>query len=100
MKRIILAVVVLVSMSLPAFAQMPEFEPEVKRVAIFKNGYAFTYREGEATTIDGWTYTTRTPIGVLGTVWGYTTLPNSKVIQLLASQSDKSGTERVSNVVE
>jgi hypothetical protein len=100
MKRIILAAVVLVSMSLPAFAQMPEFEPEVKRVAIFKNGYAFTYREGEATTIDGWTYTTRTPIGVLGTVWGYTTLPNSKVVQLLASQSDKSGTERVSNVVE
>lgn len=100
MKRIILAVVVLVSMSLPAFAQMPEFEPEVKRVAIFKNGYAFTYREGDATTIDGWTYTTRTPIGVLGTVWGYTTLPNSKVVQLLASQSDKSGTERVSNVVE
>ena len=26
------------------------FAPEIKRVAVFKNGYAFTYREGEATT--------------------------------------------------
>jgi hypothetical protein len=76
------------------------FTPEVKRVAVFKNGYAFTYREGEAQVSNGWVYTTNAPIGVLGTVWGYSTLPNVKVTQLLASQSEKRETERVSDIAE
>lgn len=91
--------IILLSNSL-AFAQMPEFNPEVKRVAVFKNGYSFTYREGESITTDGWAYTTRTPIGVLGTIWGYTTLPNTKVVQLLASESEKKETERVKDIAE
>src|SRR5262249_43827835 len=82
-----------------AFPQT-SFNPEVKRVAVFKNGYAFTYREGEAQISNGWAYTTNAPTGVLGTVWGYSTLPNVKVTQLLASQSDKSETKRVSTTVE
>lgn len=76
------------------------FSPEIKRVAVFKNGYAFTYREGEASTNGNWAYTTKTPIGVLGTVWGYSTTPNVKVNQLLASEVTNSSTERVVNLAE
>ena len=100
MNRFLLALVVFLSVISPTLAQMPEFNPEVKRIAVFKNGYAFTYREGETTTSNGWAYTTRTPIGVLGTIWGYTTLPNTKVIQLLASESEKLATERVTDIIE
>lgn len=100
MKRFLLVFVALFSIIFPTFAQTPEFNPEVKRVAVFKNGYAFTYREGESNVSNGWAYTTRTPIGVLGTVWGYSTFPNSKVVQLLASESDKRETERVTNIPE
>ncbi len=101
MKRFLLLFVALLSTNFYSFAQMPEFNPEVKRVAVFKNGYAFTYREGEATTDrNGWAYTTRTPIGVFGTVWGYTTSPNTKVVQLLASESEKRETERVNDIAE
>lgn len=76
------------------------FSPEIKRVAVFKNGYAFTYREGEATTNGNWAYTTKTPIGVLGTVWGYSTTPDVKVNQLLASEVTNSSTERVTDIAE
>jgi hypothetical protein len=100
MKRLLLFFVVLLTTNFHIFAQMPEFNPEVKRVAVFKNGYAFTYREGESNVINGWAYTTRTPVGVLGTVWGYTTLPNTKIVQLLASESDKRETERVNDIAE
>ena len=87
MKTFLLLLVALLSTNVHLFAQMPEFNPEVKRVAVFKNGYAFTYREGETSIDNGWAYTTRTPVGVLGTVWGYTTAPNTKVTQLLASET-------------
>jgi hypothetical protein len=76
------------------------FSPEIKRVAVFKNGYAFTYREAETITNNGWAYTAKPPIGVLGTVWGYSTTPNVKVNQLLASEVVNSTTERVSNLTE
>ena len=79
---------------------MPQFAPEIKRVAVFKNGYAFTYREGQAATNNGWAYTTRTPIGVMGTVWGYTTASNVRVMQLLASESERGEMERVTNLAE
>ncbi|HEY0428254.1 MAG TPA: hypothetical protein VGC76_10770 [Pyrinomonadaceae bacterium] len=82
----------------PIFSQT--FSPEVKRVAVFKNGYAFTYREGEAQTAGGWVYTTNTPIGVLGTIWGYSTSPNVRVMQLLASENEKRETERVTDIAE
>lgn len=65
------------------------FSPGVKRVAVFKNGYAFTYREGTAQTQNGWVYTNNIPIGALGTVWGYSTSPNVRVAQLLATVSEK-----------
>lgn len=76
------------------------FSPEIKRVAVFKNGYAFTYREAEATANNGWAYTTNVPVGVLGTIWGYSTTPNVKVSQLLASEVENSTTERVINLTE
>ena len=83
----------------PIFAQA-NFSPEVKRVAVFKNGYAFTYREGEANISGGWVYTNNTPIGVLGTIWGYSGSPNVRVMQFLASENEKRETERVSNIAE
>lgn len=86
-------------LAVSAFSQA-NFAPEIRRVAVFKNGYAFTYREGEAQTSDGWAYTTNAPIGVLGTVWGYSTSPNVRVMQLLASETEKRGIERVSTIPE
>jgi len=83
----------------PIFAQS-NFSPDVKRVAVFKNGYAFTYREGEAQIQNGWVYTTNTPIGVLGTIWGYATSPNVRVMQLLASENEKREMERVTDIAE
>ncbi len=82
-------------------AQERTFSPEIKRVAVFKNGYAFTYREGEASPSNEWVYTTNTPIGVLGTVWGYSTSPNVRVDQLLAGETWSSvTTERVEDIAE
>ncbi len=97
MKNFLLSFVTILSIVFPLFAQnqTSKFDPEVKRVAVFKNGYSFTYREGEANLSNGWAYTNRVPIGVLGTVWGYTTLPNTKVTQLLASESETEKKESV-----
>lgn len=82
--------------------QPVEFKPEVKRVAVFKNGYAFTYREGETrTAANGWAYTTSAPIGVLGTIWGYSTSPAAaRVMQILASENEKREAERVTGIAE
>jgi len=81
-----------------AAKEMPSFKPEIKRIAVFKNGYAFTYREGEATTLNGWVYTTNLPIGLMGTVWGYSGTPNTKVQQLLASETARPDTETIMRV--
>ncbi|HYN83820.1 MAG TPA: hypothetical protein VER32_01115 [Pyrinomonadaceae bacterium] len=85
-----------------AAASASEFKPAVRRVAVFKNGYVFTYREGEARPGDagGWAYTTDVPSGVLGAVWGYTTSPRARVTQLLASEADKTTANRVANLAE
>ena len=84
-----------------AFAQERTFSPEIKRVAVFKNGYAFTYREGEVRPNANWSFTTNTPVGVLGTVWGYSTSPNVRVDQLLASEFlSATKTERVEDIAE
>lgn len=87
MKKIsfLLAIICLFCNSI--FAQN-NFSPEVKRVAVFKNGYAFTFREGEANISNGWAYTTNAPLGVLGTIWGYSTSPNLRVSQLLATETE------------
>jgi hypothetical protein len=76
------------------------FKPEIKRVAIFKNGYVLTYREGQARMTNGWAYTTDVPIGVLGTVWGYSTTPQVRVTQLLASEADRKENFRVGSLEE
>jgi hypothetical protein len=76
------------------------FKPSVTRVAVFKNGYVFTYREGIATPVDGWAYTTDVPIGVMGTVWGYSTSPQARVTQLLASEAEKRDASRAANLEE
>lgn len=78
----------------------PSFKPTVTRVAVFKNGYVFTYREGQATPVDGWVYTTDVPIGVMGTVWGYSTSPQARVMQLLASEAEKKEANRAANLEE
>jgi hypothetical protein len=100
MKKILAILALFCLMNFSVFAQASEFKPEVKRIAVFKNGYAFTYREGEARTTNGWAYTTNAPIGVLGTVWGYTTSPSTRVTQLLASENEKRETERATNIAE
>src|SRR6266568_1535300 len=82
-----------------AFPQ-PLFKPEIKRIAVFKNGYVFTYREGEKSTLGGWAYTTNIPIGVMGTVWGYSGTPNTKVQQLLATETAMPDTEETARVAD
>lgn len=99
MKKLSVLLAVLCFFANSALAQN-QFSPEIKRVAVFKNGYAFTYREGAAQVSNGWAYTTNAPIGVLGTVWGYSTSPNVKVMSLLASESEKRETERVTDLAE
>lgn len=79
---------------------MPSFKPEIKRVAVFKNGYVFTYREGITPTKNGWAYTNEVPIGVMGTIWGYSSLANVKIKQLLASESEKAESARVAGINE
>ena len=102
MKRVSMFLVLFLSLSQTFLPQTvdSEFNPEIKRVAVFKNGYAFTYREGTASTKNGWVYTTRALIGVLGTVWGYSTTPNVRVNQLLASETENQLTERIENLFE
>jgi hypothetical protein len=99
MKRSLVFVAFICLFTNPVFSQ-PSFSPEINRVAVFKNGYAFTYREAETTVEDGWAYTTKTPVGVLGTIWGYSTSPKVRVTQLLASESESRETERVTNLME
>ena len=76
------------------------FKPALKRIAIFKNGYVFTYREGEAQPLNGLAYTTEVPVGVMGTVWGYATAPQVRVLQLTAGESEKKEVQRVSDLEE
>ncbi|MEZ5427277.1 MAG: hypothetical protein R2747_13490 [Pyrinomonadaceae bacterium] len=78
----------------------PSFSPEIKRVAVFKNGYAFTYREGQAQPQNGWVYTNNIPIGALGTIWGYSTSPEVRVSQLLAGESQKSENAAIETIAE
>ena len=101
MKKLPLLLLLLLVSQTFIYAQYENsFSPEIKRVAVFKNGYAFTYREGETKIKDGWAYSNKTPIGVLGTVWGYSTTPNVKVTQLLTTKVEKFETERVTNISE
>lgn len=99
MKKLLLQSAIFCLLTVPVFSQIA-FTPEVKRVAVFKNGYAFTYREGEAQTANGWAFTINAPIGVLGTVWGYSTAPNVRVGQLLATETEKRETARVADIAE
>lgn len=100
MKKFLISLALLCLLANGTLAQK-QFSPEVKRVAVFKNGYAFTFREGEAQTQNGWVYTTNTPIGVLGSVWGYANAPaNARVVQLLASETERRETQRVADLAE
>lgn len=96
------AFLMMIAIQSAAFGQVAanQFDPQIKRVAVFKNGYAFTYREAAATIQNGWAYTGKVPVGVLGTVWGYSTTPNIKVTQLLASETQKKEMERVASLAE
>ena len=99
MKKIILtAVLLFVSTAFVHSQKIESFSPEIKRVAVFKNGFAFTYREGETRIQDGWAYSDKAPIGVLGTVWGYSTSPKVKIKQLLASTTEKREMIRLSSI--
>ena len=99
MKKFSIALAAVCLLANSALSQA-NFAPEVKRVAVFKNGYAFTYREAEAQTTNGWVWTTNLPVGVMGTVWGYSTAPNVRVAQLLASETERRESIRVADTNE
>src|SRR4030042_6108128 len=48
---------------------MPSFTPEIKTLAVFKNGLGFVMREGDASLKDGWTQTRVVPSASLGAIW-------------------------------
>ncbi|MEP7077086.1 MAG: hypothetical protein ABI878_14870 [Acidobacteriota bacterium] len=98
--KTLLPLVVLVCLLAGLGLAQSDFSPEVKRIAVFKNGYAFTYREAETKTTGGWAYTTNIPIAVLGTVWGYSTSPNVKVTELRTSETEKQETQRILSLAE
>jgi hypothetical protein len=102
MKKLIVITLLFVCFNNIFAQEMPSFSPDIKRVAVFKNGYAFTYREAETATQSGWAYTTKTPVGVLGTVWGYSTTPNIKINRLLASstETEKSDVVKIGSLPE
>ena len=99
-KLFILVILLLLNCTFIVSQETNSFSPEIKRIAVFKNGYAFTYREGVAKTQNGWAYTEKAPKGVLGTVWGYSTTPKVRVMQLLASPTTKHSNEKVQNINE
>ncbi len=84
----------------PSNTQPPSFKPLIKRLAVFKNGYVFTYREGDVRPENQWAYTTDVPAGVLGAVWGYSPTPRVRVTQLLASEVEAKQSSRVAGLEE
>src|SRR5919108_3625363 len=47
------------------------WEPRVKSVAVFKNGFGFFLRDGEVRLRDGWCYAEHLPPAVFGTLAVY-----------------------------
>ncbi|MDQ2732561.1 MAG: hypothetical protein M3Y56_12960, partial [Armatimonadota bacterium] len=82
----------------PPAAIPPLFQPSISRVAVFKNGYAFTFRDGVVTPRNGWVATTDVPVGVLGTLWGYSLNPHTTVAELDATQTEEAGTRPVESL--
>ena len=100
MKNFLMSLAIFCPLAGAAFSQS-SFSPEVRRVAVFKNGYAFTFREGAAQTSNGWVYTANAPVGVLGSVWGYAISPSSaRVEQLLATTGETKELAKVSNLAD
>src|SRR5579872_5007283 len=100
-------VVVLTVSPICTFAQaggagttLPQFQTSLSRVAVFKNGYVFTFREGEASPENDWVGTRQVPTGVLGTVWGYSLTPGVTVAQLSATQTEEPQTRPVESLQE
>lgn len=102
MKRFlpVLFVSLLVCQHIAAQTAPNSFKPTLKRIAVFKNGYVLTYREGEAQPVNGLATTAEMPVGVMGTVWGYTLTPSARVVQLTAGESEKKETQRVTSFEE
>ncbi|MBS1769126.1 MAG: hypothetical protein JSS77_05640 [Acidobacteria bacterium] len=94
------AIVALILLILGQTFAQTQFSPDIKRVAVFKNGYAFTFREAETATANGWAFTDKAPIGVLGTIWGYSKTPNVRVIELRTTETESEKQERVANMLD
>ena len=97
-KKLILLVVILMgTLSLPLSTRgidaekQQSFKPEVKTLALFKNGLGFFVREGEATLKDGWVQTEIVPGASLGTLW-ITPLDKDAALDSAVSYRDESST--------
>ena len=64
----------------------PLLSAPVRDVAIFKNGYGFFTREGEADLNDGWCVTNSVPAASLGTFWVYSPNENVAVDQVITGK--------------
>ncbi|MCC6443353.1 MAG: hypothetical protein IT210_07835 [Armatimonadetes bacterium] len=76
----------------------PAFKPPLTRVAVFKNGYAFTFREGEAVLREGSALTAQVPTAVLGTFWGYSLAPKIHVTGLFTSEIEEEEARKVESL--
>ncbi|MCE5200340.1 MAG: hypothetical protein ABFD54_01455 [Armatimonadota bacterium] len=88
MKRCFLVCVVLIALVFASSAYAAEikatnstaaFKTKTKSVAIFKDGYGFFLREGQAPLNNGWCMTDYIPQATTGTFWLYTLEPGTLV---------------------
>ncbi len=82
--RIVISAVLLFVGALTVGAE-PVLKTTAKNVAVYKNGYAFVYREGEVKPDNGRFYTDQVPAAVLGTYWAYSLDKDSRVDEVIAS---------------
>jgi hypothetical protein len=78
----------------------PSFSAPVKDVAIFKNGYGFFTREGEAELNRGWCVTNSVPSASLGTFWVYSANENVAVDQVITGQPQDVFVESPENLAQ
>jgi hypothetical protein len=89
MKKIALLIAATVGygfLSFPALAQddLPVVKPEVKTLAVFKNGLGFVFKSGDVRLKDGWARMDELPAASLGSLWFGTTSKTSPVTDVIS----------------
>lgn len=76
------------------------FKTKTKSVAIFKDGYGFFLREGQAPLNDGWCMTDYIPRATAGTFWLYTLQPDTAVSTVRSTSRNEMRFEDTAELVK